>query len=93
MDVQKLKPFFFWCTIINGALLALAILSTIATSEPSMLLQSRWFHVPPETLSVATYVFLGMFKIFWLVFNLVPYLALVIVGKGATAPRGVAVAG
>ena len=88
MDIQTLKPFFLWCTIINGALLALVILGAVAAPEPGLSLQSRWFQVPPESLSIATYLFLGLFKIFWLVFNLVPYLALVIVGKKAAAAGG-----
>ena len=88
MDLQSLKRFFLWCSIINGALLALAIIGVAAAPEAGQSLQSQWFHVPPETLSVALYLFLGMFKIAWLVFNLVPYLVLVILGRAAGAPAG-----
>jgi len=41
--------------------------------------QSRWFPIPRETFDVLIYAFLGLFKIVFLVFNLVPYLALLIV--------------
>ena len=85
MDYQWLKRFFMWCTIINGALLLLAIVGTVAAPEPGQSLQSQWFQVPPESLSFAMYLFLGMFKIFWLVFNLVPYVALLIVGRTSGA--------
>ena len=88
MDIQRLKPFFMWCAIINGLILLLAIIGATLAPEPGIGLQSRWFQVPPETLSVVTYVFLGVFKIFWLVFNVVPYLALLIVGRKAAAAVG-----
>jgi hypothetical protein len=42
--------------------------------------QSKWFPIPRETFDVVMYSFLGLFKIVWLVFNVVPYLALLIVG-------------
>jgi hypothetical protein len=43
-------------------------------------MQSRWFPIPREAFDVAIYGFLGLFKIVFIVFNLVPYLALLIVG-------------
>ena len=42
--------------------------------------QSKWFPIPRETFDILIYSFLGLFKIFFLVFNVVPYVALVIVG-------------
>ncbi|MFH1487113.1 MAG: DUF6868 family protein [Chloroflexota bacterium] len=36
--------------------------------------------MPRETFNVAIYSFMGLFKVFVFVFNLVPYVALVIVG-------------
>ena len=41
--------------------------------------QSKWFPIPRETFNLVMYSFLGLFKIVFLVFNLVPYLALLIV--------------
>jgi hypothetical protein len=43
-------------------------------------MQSKWFPIPRETFNEVIYTFLGLFKIFFLVFNVVPYVALLIVG-------------
>ena len=81
MQIQRLSAFFLWCSIINGVLLALAILGTAFAPQAGMTIQSQWFHVAPEEVAVGMYVFLGIFKVFWLVFNVVPYLALLIIGR------------
>jgi hypothetical protein len=80
MDIQTLTTFFMWCTIINGALLTLWI--TIFMLAPDLVYrtQSEWFPLPRETFNVVFYSFLGLFKIVFLVFNVVPYVALLIVG-------------
>ena len=39
----------------------------------------KWFPIPRETFNVAIYSLLGFYKIVILVFNLVPYVALLIV--------------
>ncbi len=85
LDTEKLTAFFKWCSIINGVLLVLAILGIALGPEFGHTLQSQMFQVAPGNLSVALYMFLGMFKIFWLVFNIVPYVALRIVGGSAAA--------
>lgn len=87
MDTEKLTAFFKWCSIINGALLVLAILGVVLGPEFGHTLQSRMFQVAPGSLSAAMYMFLGIFKIFWLVFNIVPYVALRIVGGSAAANK------
>ena len=80
MDIQTLTQFFMWCTIINGALLLLW--TTIRLLAPDFVYrtQNKWFPMPRETFTVVFYSFLGLFKIVFLVFNLVPYVALLIVG-------------
>ena len=80
MDIQTLTRFFMWCTILNGALLVLWI--TICAFAPNLVyrLQRIWFPIPRETFDVVIYSFLGLFKIVFLVFNVVPYVALLIVG-------------
>jgi len=41
--------------------------------------QRTWFPLSKDVFTVLIYSFLGLFKIFFLVFNLVPYIALLIV--------------
>ncbi len=79
MDIQTLTAFFMWCTIINGGLLLLW--TAMLMSAPGLVyrIQNRFFPLPRETFDVVIYAFLGLFKIFWLVFNAVPYVALLIV--------------
>jgi len=80
VDIQTLTRFFMWCTIINGALLVFWTTMCILTPDLVYRAQNKWFPIPRETYNVVMYSFLGLFKIFFLVFNLVPYVALLIVG-------------
>lgn len=80
MDIQTLTSFFMWCTIINGALLVLWIMVYLLAPNLVYRTQSKWFPLPRETFNVFFYSFLGLFKVFFLVFNVVPYVALLIVG-------------
>ncbi len=81
MDIQKLKTFFMWCTIINGALLVLVIAACLLGADLWYGLHGQLFHISRENVGAANYLFLGLYKIVWLVFNAVPYVALLIVGK------------
>ena len=80
MDIVAVKAFFMWCTIINGALLVLSFLVCAYAGDWIYGMHSKWFPISREAFNVAIYSFLGIFKIFVLVFNLVPYIACVIVG-------------
>ncbi len=81
MDIQKLKSFFMWCTIINGILLVFSIALCVLIPDLIYSIHGRLFNITHETLDVLVYSFLGLFKIVWLVFNVTPYIALLIVGK------------
>jgi len=80
MDIETLIRFFMWCTIINGTLLVLS--TTMLTLAPGLVYRthSKWFPISREAFNVAIYSFVGLFKIIFLVFNVVPYVALLIVG-------------
>jgi hypothetical protein len=73
-----LKPFFMWCTIINGALLVLSFLICAYAGEWVYRMHSRYFSISREAFNVAIYSFIGLFKMVILVFNLVPYIACII---------------
>ena len=80
MDVETLTRFFMWCTILNGGLLVLWTTMLILAPDLVYRMQSKWFPITRETFNVVIYSFLGLFKIVFLVFNVVPYVALLIVG-------------
>ena len=80
MDIHELTGFFMWCTIINGSLLAFWTVMFLLAPDVVYRTQSRWFPISRETFNVVMYSFLGLFKIVFLVFNIVPYLVLLIVG-------------
>ena len=80
MDIQTLTKIFMWCTILNGTLLAFWTLMCLFVPDLVYSTQKKWFPIPRETFNVVMYAFLGLFKIVFLAFNLVPYLALLIVG-------------
>lgn len=80
MDLQTLTSFFMWCTIINGGLLLLWTIAHLAVPDLVYRSQKIFFHLPKETFTAIFYAFIGLFKIMFLIFNLVPYLALLIIG-------------
>ncbi len=79
MDIYTLTRIFMWCTIMNGGLLILWTVVCLIAPNLVYRTQSRWFAIPREIFNVVIYSFLGLFKILFLMFNLVPYLALRIV--------------
>jgi hypothetical protein len=79
MDIQMLTSFLMWCTILNGALLIFWTLACMAAPNLVYKVQSYWFPIPRETFVVIIYSFLGLFKVMFIVFNLVPLVALWII--------------
>jgi hypothetical protein len=80
MDIQIVRAFFMWCTIMNGALLVASFMICVFAGDWAYRMHSRWFNLSRETFNVVLYSYLGLLKMFVLAFNLVPYLALLIVG-------------
>ena len=82
MDIETLRSFFLWCTIINASLLSVSFgfCAGLGLGDWVYRTHSRLFPMSRESFNVAIYSFLGLYKILILVFNLVPYIALLIVG-------------
>jgi len=79
MDIQILTKFFMWCTILNVALLALSSVMCMCARDWIYRIHSKWFSIPREAFNVAIYSFLGLYKVLVFVFNLIPYVALLII--------------
>jgi hypothetical protein len=80
MDIQTLTTFFMWCTIINGGLLIIMAVLSILLPDFLYHTQTKWFPMPREKFFPVFYMVIGIFKIFFLVFNAVPYVSLLIMG-------------
>ncbi|UCF16939.1 MAG: hypothetical protein JSW59_05660 [Phycisphaerales bacterium] len=79
MDIESTTAFFMWCTILNVALLVLSSLICLCAGDWVYGIHSKWFSISRETFNVAFYSFLAIYKILIIVFNLIPYIALLIV--------------
>jgi amino acid transporter len=80
MDIQTLTKFFMWCTIINLGLLILTSLACIFLADFSYRVNNSFFSIPREAFNIGLFSFIALFKIFVIVFSLVPYIALLIIG-------------
>ncbi len=82
MDTQSLTQFFEWCLIINGSVIFVWGMACILTPDLLYRTQTRWFAMSRETYHVVTYCLLGSFKILLILFCIVPYVALRVMGAG-----------
>jgi len=80
MDIITVRTFFLWCTIINGIILLVSSLICAFAGDWIYRVHSRWFPLSREAFNTAIYSFIGLYKILFITFNLIPYLALAIVG-------------
>lgn len=80
MSVVALQQFFMWCTILNLGLLIIASLILILAGDWAFRIHGSLFPISREAFYVVIYSWLGLLKILIIVFNLVPWLALLIIG-------------
>lgn len=80
MDLETLTRFFMITTIINCSIYLLFVLFLVFAPDFVYRVQSRWFPIPRDTFNVVSYCFLGVFKTFFIFFNVTPYVALLILG-------------
>lgn len=80
MDLQTLTSFFMWCTLLNGGLLLLSTVACIALPDFMHRMHRRLFPISRESFTIILYCFLGLMKMLFLIFNVVPFIALLIIG-------------
>lgn len=79
ITLETLTRFFMWCTLLNGGLLLFWSIFVLFGQDWVYRVQRFWFPISRETFVVAFYGFLGLFKVLFIVFNLMPWLALLII--------------
>jgi len=69
-----------WCTILNFGLLMLIFVLSVFASDIIYKTHSKWFSISRDTFNVVFYSTIGLYKIAFLAFNVVPWIVLSIIG-------------
>jgi len=80
MELHTLQSFFMWATLFNFGILMLWFVVLMFAPGFVYGLHSRWFSFSRETFDTLIYAFLGIAKIIWIMFFLMPWLALLFIG-------------
>ena len=80
MTVETLRAFLGWCSVMNYGLLFVWFVGIVVARDWIFGLHSRWFALSRERFDTIHYAAMAFFKMSVFLFNLVPYLALRIVG-------------
>ena len=81
MDLQKLTDFFKWCTILNAGIYAFFLVFCIFAPDFIYQMHAPMFSITRETYDIAIYAFVGLYETLFLVFSIVPYVALLIIKR------------
>lgn len=80
MSLETVREFLLWCAVINYGVLLWWFLVFHFAHDWLYRLHGRWFRLPPEQFDAIHYLAMAVYKIGVILLNLVPYLALRIVG-------------
>ncbi|MEP1445133.1 MAG: DUF6868 family protein [Paraglaciecola sp.] len=76
MDTTQLLSFLAWCTLINYSVLIVWFFIFKLGHDWLHLLHGKWFDLNEQQFDLINYCGMGLFKLFILVFNLAPWIAL-----------------
>ncbi len=79
MNLDQLTEFFKWMTIINIVLLVLSSVITMILKNVTCKKHGKLFGIKEESVALVAYGYLGMYKVLVLVFNIVPYISLLLI--------------
>ena len=80
MTLETVRAVLAWCTVINLGLFIWWFLFFALAHDWMYRLHARWFKITVEKFDTLHYAGMALFKMAILLFNLVPYLAMRIVG-------------
>ena len=84
MSIETARDILLWCTVINYAVLLLWFLCFSLAHDWIHRLHARWFRLAADQFDAIHYAGMAIYKIGILLFNLVPYIALLFVGRGGS---------
>ena len=76
MNLEQLTEFMGWCLLVNGGLFLFSSLGLMFFREQAASLHSKIFDLEVEEIKKLYFNYLAFYKIIFICFNLVPYIAL-----------------
>jgi hypothetical protein len=80
MTIEIMRKILAWCAVMNIALLVWWFIFIAFAHDWAFKLHSKWFNISRETFDAIHYAGMAFFKLGTLLFILIPYFALHIVG-------------
>jgi hypothetical protein len=80
MSIEITRSFLLWCAVINYGILIVWFLAFTLAHDSLYRLHARWFRLSVGQFDAINYAAVAVYKIGVLLLNLVPYLALRMVG-------------
>jgi hypothetical protein len=81
MSIEFTRSFLLWCTVINYGILLMWFLLFVLARDWMRRFHGRWFRLSDERFDALHYLGMSIYKIGILLFNLVPFVVLWIVGS------------
>lgn len=78
MDISFLKEWFMWMTVLNLGIFIWSAIMCMLLKDFIVRFHGKLFGLSPDAIKATLYGFLGVYKIVFIVFIFVPWLALVI---------------
>jgi hypothetical protein len=80
MNIELARSFFLWCTVINYGVLLLWGLLFMFAHDPLLRLWGKWVRVSVEQFDILNIAGITLYKIGVFLLNLVPWIALYLIG-------------
>ena len=80
MSIDVARNFFLWCAVINYLVLMVWFLLIVSPHQWLYRLWGKWFPLTAQQFDIINFGGIALYKLGILLFNLVPYVALRIVG-------------
>lgn len=84
MDFKTLTAFFKWCTIFNGGLLLFSVAIFAVGIDTWYAFHNSILPISRESYDLVVYILFGVYEFFFWCFCVIPYIALLIIGKNRT---------
>jgi len=84
MNIKTARSALLWCSIINYGLLIVSFLLFVLMHEQLLHSWNKWFRLSVEQFDFLNIAGMMLLKLFTLVFNLVPFIALLIVRRATS---------